>query len=67
MNEKDKKINEASIEKIIEEAEHLMKDNANGVTLDTKKGYNYETRKNSLYANYSKDGKTYKINIEVNK
>ena len=44
-----------------------MKDNVKGITFDTIKGYNYEIRKNFLYANYIKNGKTYKISIEVSK
>jgi hypothetical protein len=67
INSIDKKINEDRIEEIIEEAEHLMKDNVNGITFDIIKRYNYEIRKNSLYANYIKNGKTYKISIEVSK
>ena len=58
INSIDKKINEDRIEEIIEEAEHLMKDNVNGITFDIIKRYNYEIRKNSLYANYIKNGKT---------
>jgi len=67
INSIDKKINEDRIKRIIEEAEHLMKDNVKGITFDTIKGYNYEIRKNFLYANYIKNGKTYKISIEVSK
>ena len=48
INSIDKKINEDRIEEIIEEAEHLMKDNVNGITFDIIKRYNYEIRKNSL-------------------